>query len=292
MINEDDEWGEERSRGETAKAYALATWQWIVSTIKGFTWKEWLKIALFLLLVVVVILLLIFLPWPEWLGYFLSWVDSLGIWGPILLAEMYVFCTILFVPGSILTIGAGFAFQSVWVGTLAVSAGSTIGCICAFLLGNSLIRGWVEVKITRYEIFGALDRAVAMKGWLIVLLLRLSPVIPFNLLNYALGLTNVGLFEYALCSWIGMLPATVVYVYIGTTLSDLAQIVGGDISPDPLTTSLFIVGLIATVIALIIVTYFAKKQIQAVLQAAKEKEQRPTSSSPIRPKDDADAIDF
>jgi len=286
----EEEWGEERSSSETAKAYARATWQWIVDTIKGFTWKEWAKIGLFLLLLVVVILFLIFLPWPEWLGYFLSWVDSLGIWGPILLAEMYVFCTIFFVPGSILTIGAGFAFQSVWVGTLAVSVGSTIGCICAFLLGNSLIRGWVEVKITRYEIFGALDRAVAVKGWLIVLLLRLSPVVPFNLLNYALGLTNVGLFEYALCSWLGMLPATVVYVYIGTTLSDLAQIVSGDINPDPLTTSLFIVGLIATAAALVVVTYFAKKQIQAVLQAAKEKESSP--SSPIRASKNSETINF
>lgn len=252
--------------------YCKATGSWFISTVKGLTWKDWLKIGLVLLVFIVIGLLLIFLPWENWLGYFLTWVDYLGVWGPILLAELYVFCTILFVPGSILTIGAGFAFQSVWIGTVAVSIGSTIGCICAFLLGNTLVRGWVETKVTNYKIFAALDTAIATKGWLIVLLLRLSPVIPFNLLNYALGLTKVGLIEYALCSWIGMLPATVVYVYIGTTLSDLAQIISGDIDPDPLTTILFVVGLIATVIALVIVTYFAKVQIQKILKQAEESE--------------------
>ena len=244
---------------------------WTVNTIKGFTWKDWVKIGVVLLLLLAAGLCLLFLPWAEWLGYFLTWVDSLGIWGPILLAEMYVFCTILFVPGSILTIGAGFAFQSVWIGTIAVSVGSTIGCICAFLFGNTLVRGWVETKVTKYEVFGAIDTAITQKGWLIVLLLRLSPVIPFNLLNYGLGLTKVGLIEYSLCSWLGMLPATVVYVYIGTTLSDLAQIISGDIDRDPLTISLFCVGLIATIIALVIVTYFAGKQIKKVLADAKEK---------------------
>ena len=242
----------------------------ILKGIKGMTWKDWVKVAILLLVVVAVILLLIFLPWEEWLGYFLTWVDALGVWGPILLAEMYVICTICFVPGSILTIGAGFAFQSVWIGTVAVSAGSTIGCICAFLFGNTLVRGWIENKVTKYELFDALDTAIAKKGWLIVLLLRLSPVIPFNLLNYGLGLTKVGVIEYSLCSWVGMLPATVVYVYIGTTLSDLAQIISGDIDPDPLTTSLFVIGLICTILALIVVTYFAKVQITKVLNQAKE----------------------
>ena len=242
----------------------------IGNTLKSMGWKDWLKLVVLLLLVVSLVLALVFLPWPQWLGLFLTWVDSLGVWGPILLAEMYVFCTVFFVPGSILTIGAGFAFQSVWIGTLAVSAGSTIGCICAFLFGNTLVRGWVERKVNQYEIFGALDTAIATKGWLIVLLLRLSPVIPFNILNYGLGLTKVSLIEYAIFSWLGMLPATVVYVYIGTTLSDIAQIISGDIETDPLTTTLFFVGLASTVLALLVISYFAKGQIQKVLQKAKE----------------------
>lgn len=271
----------EKHKKKDCKQYTKDAGRWIVKTIKEMTWKDWLKVGIFLIIVIAICLLLLFLPWEEWLGYFLSWVDSLGVWGPILLAEMYVICTICFVPGSILTIGAGFAFQSVWIGTIAVSVGSTIGCICAFLFGNTLVRGWVEKRAHKYEIFGALDTAVATKGWLIVLLLRLSPVIPFNLLNYALGLTKVGVIEYSLCSWIGMLPATVVYVYIGTTLSDLAQIISGDIDPDPLTISLFIIGLLSTVVALVIVTYFAKVQIQKVLRQAKEKESLNLNKSDI-----------
>ena len=258
-------------QGKGVGYYSRHLLDWVIKTVKNITWKGWLQIGLVILLIIIFILLLLFLPWPEWLGAFLNWVDALGVWGPILVAEMYVFCTICFVPGSILTLGAGFIFQSVWVGTITISIGSTIGCICAFLLGNTILRGWIERKIKPYEVFSALDTAIAMKGWLVVLLLRLSPVVPFNLLNYALGLTKVGVIEYSLCSWIGMLPATVVYVYIGTTLGGIAQIVSGNVSANPLTTTLFVIGLLATFVVVVIISYFAKVQIQQVLRKAKMK---------------------
>lgn len=252
------------------KYYVGVSFTWLIEAIKALTWKSWLKIGLVLLLLLTFVLLLIFLPWPYWLGQFLTWVESIGAWGPVIVAIVYIICTIFAIPGSILTLGAGFIFQSVWKGTITISIGSTVGCICAFLLGRTILRGWVENKIQHYEIFKAVDSAIALKGWLVVLLLRLSPIVPFNVLNYALGLTKVGLLEYSFCSWLGMLPATIAAVYIGTTLSSITQIINGNISPTPLTTSIFIAGLLATIVVVIILSYFSKLQIQAVLKKVKE----------------------
>jgi uncharacterized membrane protein YdjX (TVP38/TMEM64 family) len=250
--------------------YTKFVLQWTWDYIKSITWKGWVKIGIFILFLIAIGLLLLFLPWESWLGDFLSWIEALGVWGPILLAELYVICTVCFVPGSILTIGAGFAFQSVWVGTVAVSIGSTLGCFCAFLFGNTLLRRWVEKQIAPYAIFTSIDKAITHKGWLVVLLLRLSPLVPFNLLNYALGLTDIGLIPYFLCSWIGMLPATVVYVYIGTTVTDIALIVAGQLEPSALTITLFAVGLLATILVVILISYIAKVQIQKVIAEAEK----------------------
>lgn len=257
---------------EKWKGWSLFSIKWTINTVKGFTWKTWLKILLALLVLLAIVLCLLFLPWAEWLGDFLEWVEYLGIWGPILLCELYIACTILMIPGSILTLGAGFAFQSVWIAFVSVSIGSTIGCIGAFLYGNTFFRGWVENKIRPYKVFVGLDAAISEKGWVIVLLLRLSPVIPFNLLNYALGITNIGLIEYGFFSWLGMIPATIVYCYIGTTLSDIVVIVNGEYEGGPATLILFIVGLIATVVVVILITYFAKVKISKIIKEIEDKE--------------------
>ena len=259
---------EEEEVNYDCKYWVKFSIEWVIKKVKNFTWKTWLTIILIILFFILLFTFILFLPWGEWLGDFLEWVESLGIWGPILLAEMYIFCTILMIPGSILTIGAGFVFQSVLVATVSVSIGSTTGCFAAFLYGNTFMRKWVKNKIAPYEVFNALDDAIAEKGWLVVLLLRLSPVIPYNLINYGLGITKVGLIEYTFFSWLGMIPATIVYSYIGTTISDIAVIISGDISPDPLTITLFVLGLVATVVVLIVISYLAKKKIQQVINEA------------------------
>jgi len=231
----------------------------------------WLKVALVLVLLVALGLFLIFAPWADWLGSLLEFVDRFGPWGPVILGELYIACTILLVPGSVLTLGAGLLFN-LWKGVVTVSIASTIGATAAFLYGNTLLRGWVEKRISDYKIFGAIDRAIAKRGWVIVLLLRLSPVIPFNLLNYALGLTQIGVIPYMLASWIGMLPATVVYVYIGSLVPNIGAIVSGNYDKGIGPIILFVVGLIATIAALVIITWFAKREITAVLKELEETE--------------------
>ena len=119
----------------------------------------------------------------------LRWIDSLGNWGPLMFILIYILACVLFLPGSLLTLGAGVLF-GVMRGAVIVSIASTVGATAAFLVGRLLARDWVAKRIQTAPKFKAIDEAVAVEGWKIVGLLRLSPVFPFSLLNYALGLTR------------------------------------------------------------------------------------------------------
>ncbi|MCL2924409.1 MAG: TVP38/TMEM64 family protein [Trichodesmium sp. MAG_R04] len=191
----------------------------------------------------------------------LDWIDTLGPWGPIAFTVTYILATVLFLPGSLLTLGAGFLFGRL-SGSIYVSISSTIGATCAFLVGRYLARGWVSKKIAGNEQFKAIDKAVADEGWKIVGLTRLSPIFPFNLLNYAFGLTQVSLRDYFFASWIGMMPGTVMYVYLGSLAGSLATLGAEGRSRTTAEWVLYVVGLIATVAVTVSVTKIAKKALQ------------------------------
>lgn len=197
---------------------------------------------------------------PELLRSALQWIESLGVGGGIAFIAIYIAATVAFLPGSILTLGAGVVF-GVLLGAVYVFVGATLGAIAAFLVGRYLARGWISQKIKGNQRFEAIDNAVASEGFKIVLLTRLSPVFPFNLLNYAFGITGVSLKDYALGS-IGMIPGTVMYVYIGSLAGDLARI---GIDPQPtnptIQWAIRIIGLIATVAVTIYVTRLARKAL-------------------------------
>ncbi len=155
------------------------------------------------------------LPVRPWMESFLDWVDALGFWAPLAVAAFYIVACVFSLPGSVLTIGAGAAL-GVFRGVIAVSIGSTLGAAAAFLIGRFIARDWVAGKISGRPKFSAIDEAVGREGFKIVLLTRLSPIFPFNLLNYAYGLTRVPFGAYLLASWIGMIPGTIMYVYLGS----------------------------------------------------------------------------
>ena len=189
----------------------------------------------------------------------LKWIESLGYIGGIAFIAIYILSTIVFVPATILTLGAGVVFGVVW-GSLYVFVGATLGAIAAFLIGRYLARDWIGKKIEGNQKFVAIDQAVAHSGFKIVLLTRLSPLFPFNLLNYAFGITGVSFKEYALAS-IGMLPATVMYVYIGSLAGDVARIGSEDQSTDAIKWGIRIIGFIATVAVTVYATRLAQKAI-------------------------------
>jgi uncharacterized membrane protein YdjX (TVP38/TMEM64 family) len=194
------------------------------------------------------------------LRHALQWIESLGIVGGIAFIAIYIAATVAFLPGSILTLGAGVVF-GVFLGAVYVFIGATIGAIAAFLVGRYLARGWISKKIVGNQKFAAIDKAVAKEGFKIVLLTRLSPIFPFNLLNYAFGITGVSLKDYALGS-IGMIPGTVMYVYIGSLAGDLARI-GTESQPTNPTVqwAIRIIGFIATVAVTLYVTRIAHKAL-------------------------------
>jgi uncharacterized membrane protein YdjX (TVP38/TMEM64 family) len=203
----------------------------------------------------------VFLPVRSWLISALEWTRTLGIWGPAFVAAFYIVACVLFLPGSILTLGAGFLFKLV-KGSITVSVGSTLGACAAFWVGRTIARNWIAGKVATNEKFAAIDEAVAQQGFKIVLLTRLSPVFPFNLLNYAFGLTKISFWKYALGSWIGMMPGTVMYVYLGAGLRSLADAAAGHVQKGPAGRLFFWFGLAVTVVVAVLVTRVARDALK------------------------------
>lgn len=190
----------------------------------------------------------------------LPWIESLGITGAIAFMVIYIIATVAFLPGSILTLAGGAIFGLFW-GSIYVFIGATIGATLAFLVGRYLARGWVSKKIAGNQKFAAIDNAVGKEGLKIVFLTRLSPIFPFNLLNYGLGVTGVSLKDYVLAS-VGMIPGTIMYVYFGS-LGNINTICnGGGANANPAAQwTIRIIGLIATVAVTLYVTKIARKAL-------------------------------
>lgn len=190
----------------------------------------------------------------------LTWISGLGPLAPLFFIALYIVACVFMLPGSILTLGAGAVFGVV-KGSIAVSIGATLGAACAFLVGRYLARGWVARRIAGNKRFTAIDESVEREGWKIVLLVRLSPIFPFNLLNYAFGLTKVRLKSYFFASWLGMIPGTVMYVYIGSLAGDLAKLGAGGRSRTTGEWILYGIGLLATVVVTVFITRIARKSL-------------------------------
>jgi uncharacterized membrane protein YdjX (TVP38/TMEM64 family) len=203
---------------------------------------------------------------PSLLRKALDGIAGLGPWGPPIFALLYVLATVLFLPGWILTLGAGVVY-GLTKGSILVSISATLGATAAFLVGRYLAREWVAARIEGNPRFRAIDEAVAREGWKIVLLTRLSPAFPFNLLNYAFGLTRVSLRHYVLASWIGMMPGTLMYVYLGSLAGDLASVGAGRGSRTPAEWALYAVGLLATVAVTVYVTRIARGALEKRIAA-------------------------
>ena len=200
-----------------------------------------------------------FLPAREWLIQLIELAQAHPriAWIGFILA--YVLAAVFMVPGSILTLAAGVLF-GVPLGVALVSLASTLGACCAFLVGRFAARDWVESRLEAMPRFRALDRAVSRRGWLIVLLARLSVVIPYNLLNYALGLTNVRFGAYLFSTFVGMVPAIFLYVYLGSVAGSLASL-DQEVTP-AIPQSMFIAGLILTAVLIVVIARLTARALR------------------------------
>jgi len=202
---------------------------------------------------------------------FLAWVEENPIAGLFAFIGVYFVATIFFIPGSILTLGAGFVFANAFglglgvaLGTLAVFVGASAGCCAAFLIGRYLLRDWVSNLSKKYAIFQALDVAFEEKGLRIMFLLRLSPIIPFNAINYVVSITSLKFYQYVI-ALLGMLPGTTLYVFLGASAGSLADSAS---SGDNATVTIIVVvvGIVFGIAAVGVTSYYAKKELNRITE--------------------------
>jgi len=225
------------------------------------------KPAIFLCAIVLLLATAYFLPVAAWIEHAFAWIEANREISWLVFILMYVTATVLLMPGSILTLAGGFVF-GLGYGFMLVSFASVVGAAGAFLTGRYFARGWVADKLNDLPRFAALDTAVADNGALIVLLTRLSPVFPFNLLNYAFGLTAVRFWTYVGVSWVGMIPGTVLYVYLGSIAGDLTELLAGDVGESPVGNWPLYVGLVATLLLTVVISRIATRTLREKLDEA------------------------
>ena len=221
----------------------------------GKYWK-WIAIAGGLIALSVA---LSFLPIGEWVKSFTAWIQDLGVAGAFIFIGVYALAALLFLPGAIFTIAAGLVYGIV-AGTAVAITGATLGAGLAFLAGRYLFRDRIKKVARKNKKFGAIDEAIGQQGWKIVGLLRLSPLIPFNVSNYFYGVTAIGFWPYLLASFVGMLPGTLLYAYLGAI--GQAGLSGGSKSYSPLQWTFLGIGLLATIAVTIFVSRVAKNALK------------------------------
>ncbi|XP_023540130.1 uncharacterized protein LOC111800596 isoform X1 [Cucurbita pepo subsp. pepo] len=248
------------------------------------------RIAFAILLVAAVAFACFTLPVDKILKDFLLWVhQDLGVWGPVVLAIAYIPLTIMAVPASILTLGGGYLF-GLPIAIVADSIGATAGAGAAFLIGRTVGKSFVVSKLKDYPQFRSVAIAIHRSGFKvfmwkvfflscfivlclafdccdlqIILLLRLVPLLPFNIMNYLLSVTPISLGKYMLASWLGMMPITVALVYVGTTLKDLSDVTHGWNEFSKSDWAFLVLGLSISVVLIICITKVAKAALDKAL---------------------------
>jgi uncharacterized membrane protein YdjX (TVP38/TMEM64 family) len=205
------------------------------------------------------------LPIADWTIALATRARNSGSTGVVIFFAAYVVSTVALLPGSLLTLAAGFAYGPVWGLTIA-SPASVAGATCSFLLGRTLLRDWAASNAASSPRARAIDAAVAREGGKLVLLPRLSPLIPFNLLNYLLSLSRVSLGTYVLASFVGMLRGTALYVYLGSLAPAAAALASTSQDGGTIRTVWYVAGLVATVGVVVIATCAARRALDLELQ--------------------------
>lgn len=225
---------------------------------KSLPWK-WIALAI---AVVALIVAVRFLPIADWLNFFNQWIKGLGVWGIILYVGVYALATVLFLPGWIFTVGAGITFGLAWR-TIAAICGATIGATLAFLIARYAARRALSGRFAKNKKFVAIDPAIGKQGWKMVALLRLSPLVPFNLSNYLYGLTAIELLPFIAASFFGMLPGTLLYVYLGTIGRVGIDAASARPAKNLLEYGALALGLVATLIVTVFLTRLAQRALKA-----------------------------
>jgi uncharacterized membrane protein YdjX (TVP38/TMEM64 family) len=206
-----------------------------------------------------------FLPLADWVAALVVWGQHHRVAGPIVYVAFVILATILFLPGSVAMMIGGFLFGFL-PGFAFAAIAIPLGAQCAFEFGRWVARPWVRKRVASSQRMRAVEAALQEQAFIIVVLTRLSLIIPFNLLNYAYGATSVRASVHWLATAIGMLPAVALFVYLGTLARDLGQILSGEAAPSELGYWILAAGITAIVAATWIIHRTATKALERHLQ--------------------------
>jgi uncharacterized membrane protein YdjX (TVP38/TMEM64 family) len=196
----------------------------------------------------------------------MRFIQETGPLGWCLFIDLYAICCLVFIPGSVLAICAG-AVYGFWGGSALVLAGNGLGSVLSLFIARFFLRHWVAAQIAKHPRLRALEKAVADDDWKLVFLTHLSPIMPFSLINYSLGLTRISPLRFMLATVMGSVPATFVYVYIGTLVGNLARIVPDLKQHRPIEWTFQAIGLVVTIGVTIYVTRLATRALKQRLDA-------------------------
>jgi len=240
------------------------------------------------LIVLAALAIVRYVPVQRSLPRILHALHDLGPWGLIGLIVIYIPALILCVPAFVLALTGGFLAGALWpdnllvavaVGTLTVCVGSTIGATVAFQIGRTLARNWVARWVRDRPVFEAIDRAIAQGGLRMVVLVRISPVLPYNLLNYALGVTRVTLGNYIAGTFLGKLPSSIGYVYAGSIAQSFAAL-SAQRTPGAFQFALLVIGLIAMMLLIVQTTRLARRALEEAMPDEGDEEAEDPAEGP------------
>lgn len=199
---------------------------------------------------------------PHMLGM-ITHIRQWGIVAPVAFMLLYAVAAVALVPAAVLTMAGGAVFGLVR-GAVFSFGGAVLGSTVAFLLGRYVVRRAIERRLAAMPRYAAIDRAVSAQGRRIVFLLRLSPIVPFNFLNYALGLTRISVTDFVIAS-VGMLPGAVMYAYAGKVAGEALSLAGqAELPKSASYYAILVAGLAATLAATTVITQTARRALRDV----------------------------
>lgn len=225
--------------------------------------RRW-KLAAALALLAVAVLALVFLPLKELVRSALERARGFGWAGALAVALLYVPASVLCLPGTPITLATGVTFG--FAKTLpCIVLASNLGAWAAFAAGRTIARERVRAWAAASPRMAAVERSVGEQSLRLVFLLRLSPLLPFNLLNYALAVSPVRFRAYAAGTFLGMLPGNVLYCYASAAIGDLGRALAGDVDAGIGGRVLFILGLVSTAVVVFLITRRARAALRGTI---------------------------
>jgi uncharacterized membrane protein YdjX (TVP38/TMEM64 family) len=224
----------------------------------------WLRLGILALLVTLIVVVFAFLPLEQYRAQLVGHRDDLGMWGPAAITAIFVLACLLMIPVTPISLAAGMIFKF-WTGLITVAIGSIVGPALTYFVGKYLGRGWVASAMARNRTLRAIDRAVADQGFKIIFLARLSPFVPYGAMNYMFSLSRVRFFVYITATFLGVLPSTVAYAYLGSLANNLDELIAAQSEGGVIQALLFWGGLAATLIVSVIITLVAKNALAKAL---------------------------